>query len=160
MLLALTGATGFIGQHLLRELPKRGYRVRVLLRRLRCFIGNRLTSLRLDAGFLDNRRPTSDLSCLFGSQRFRCLLIRRPDILAHRTEAFLDNGISEGLSNGRVELGDYLFWRAFRHPYAVPEARVDVVNAKLVERWHLRRRPPPLRLDNRISLEFAISDVC
>ena len=33
MLLALTGATGFIGQHLLRELPKRGYRMRVLLRR-------------------------------------------------------------------------------------------------------------------------------
>jgi nucleoside-diphosphate-sugar epimerase len=32
MLLALTGATGFIGQHLLRELPQRGYRVRVLLR--------------------------------------------------------------------------------------------------------------------------------
>jgi nucleoside-diphosphate-sugar epimerase len=33
MLLALTGATGFIGQYLLREMPKRGYRVRVLLRR-------------------------------------------------------------------------------------------------------------------------------
>jgi nucleoside-diphosphate-sugar epimerase len=33
MLLALTGATGFIGQHLLRELPNRGHRVRVLLRR-------------------------------------------------------------------------------------------------------------------------------
>jgi nucleoside-diphosphate-sugar epimerase len=33
MLIALTGATGFIGQHLLRELPKRGHRVRVLLRR-------------------------------------------------------------------------------------------------------------------------------
>jgi len=33
MLLALTGSTGFIGQHLLRELPKRGYRLRVLLRR-------------------------------------------------------------------------------------------------------------------------------
>ncbi len=32
-LIALTGATGFIGQHLLKELPKRGYRVRVLLRR-------------------------------------------------------------------------------------------------------------------------------
>jgi UDP-glucose 4-epimerase len=32
-LIALTGATGFIGQHLLRELPKRGYRLRVLLRR-------------------------------------------------------------------------------------------------------------------------------
>jgi nucleoside-diphosphate-sugar epimerase len=32
MLLALTGATGFIGQHLLRELPKRGLRLRVLLR--------------------------------------------------------------------------------------------------------------------------------
>jgi UDP-glucose 4-epimerase len=30
---ALTGATGFIGQHLLREQPKRGYRLRVLLRR-------------------------------------------------------------------------------------------------------------------------------
>jgi nucleoside-diphosphate-sugar epimerase len=33
MLVALTGATGFIGQHLLQELPKRGYRMRVLLRR-------------------------------------------------------------------------------------------------------------------------------
>lgn len=30
---ALTGATGFIGRYLLRELPERGYRVRVLLRR-------------------------------------------------------------------------------------------------------------------------------
>jgi nucleoside-diphosphate-sugar epimerase len=33
MLIALTGATGFIGRHLLRELPARRYRVRVLLRR-------------------------------------------------------------------------------------------------------------------------------
>jgi len=32
-LIALTGATGFIGRHLLRDLPRRGYRVRVLLRR-------------------------------------------------------------------------------------------------------------------------------
>src|SRR5215204_384306 len=32
-LVALTGSTGFIGQHLLDELPKRGYRIRVLLRR-------------------------------------------------------------------------------------------------------------------------------
>lgn len=32
-LIALTGATGFIGRYLLAELPKRGYRVRVLLRR-------------------------------------------------------------------------------------------------------------------------------
>ncbi len=31
-ILALTGATGFIGRHLLRELPKRGWRIRVLLR--------------------------------------------------------------------------------------------------------------------------------
>jgi nucleoside-diphosphate-sugar epimerase len=33
MLLALTGAAGFIGQHLLAELPKRRYRLRALLRR-------------------------------------------------------------------------------------------------------------------------------
>jgi UDP-glucose 4-epimerase len=32
-LIALTGATGFIGRHLLRELPRRSYRVQVLLRR-------------------------------------------------------------------------------------------------------------------------------
>ncbi len=32
-LIALTGATGFIGRHLLRALSQRGYRVRVLLRR-------------------------------------------------------------------------------------------------------------------------------
>jgi UDP-glucose 4-epimerase len=32
-IVALTGATGFIGRHLLKELPKRGFRVRVLLRR-------------------------------------------------------------------------------------------------------------------------------
>jgi UDP-glucose 4-epimerase len=30
---ALTGATGFIGRYLLRELPRRGFRLRVLLRR-------------------------------------------------------------------------------------------------------------------------------
>jgi UDP-glucose 4-epimerase len=33
MLLALTGSTGFIGRYLLRELPRRGHRLRVLLRR-------------------------------------------------------------------------------------------------------------------------------
>ncbi len=33
MLLALTGATGFVGKHLLEGLPRRGYRLRVLLRR-------------------------------------------------------------------------------------------------------------------------------
>src|ERR1700739_106793 len=33
MLIALTGSTGFIGQHLVRELPRRGSRLRVLLRR-------------------------------------------------------------------------------------------------------------------------------
>ena len=33
MLVALIGATGFVGQYLLRELPKRGHSVRVLLRR-------------------------------------------------------------------------------------------------------------------------------
>lgn len=32
-LIALTGATGFIGRHLLQSLSRRGYRVRVLLRR-------------------------------------------------------------------------------------------------------------------------------
>jgi UDP-glucose 4-epimerase len=32
-LVAVTGATGFIGRHLIRELPRRGYQVRVLLRR-------------------------------------------------------------------------------------------------------------------------------
>ena len=32
-IVALTGATGFIGRYLLRELPKRGYRLRILLRR-------------------------------------------------------------------------------------------------------------------------------
>ena len=32
-IVALTGATGFIGRYLLQELPKRGYRLRVLLRR-------------------------------------------------------------------------------------------------------------------------------
>src|SRR5260370_651362 len=33
MLIALTGATGFIGQYLLQEMPKHGHRVRALLRR-------------------------------------------------------------------------------------------------------------------------------
>ncbi|GFO82833.1 MAG: hypothetical protein A49_24600 [Methyloceanibacter sp.] len=32
-LVALTGATGFIGRHLLKGLTERGYRMRVLLRR-------------------------------------------------------------------------------------------------------------------------------
>lgn len=32
-LIALTGSTGFIGRHLLHSLSRRGYRIRVLLRR-------------------------------------------------------------------------------------------------------------------------------
>src|SRR6266478_3146579 len=39
-LIALTGATGFIGQCLLRDLPKRGYRLRVLLRRPSAVVGD------------------------------------------------------------------------------------------------------------------------
>src|SRR5919204_5344984 len=42
MLIALTGATGFIGRRLLAELPRRGFRMRVLLRRP--------TEVKLDCG--------------------------------------------------------------------------------------------------------------
>ena len=53
-LIALTGATGFIGRHLLAELPKRGYRVRVLLRRPpRCRRGRPARSSAI------SRRPTT-----------------------------------------------------------------------------------------------------
>ena len=60
-LVALTGATGFIGRHLLRELPKRGYRLRILLRRpsevpLDCasaIIGDLARPQNLSAAFAD-----------------------------------------------------------------------------------------------------------
>jgi len=59
--IALTGATGFIGRHLMRELPKRGYKIRVLLRRpadeaMRCdsaVIGDLARPQNLAAAFLD-----------------------------------------------------------------------------------------------------------
>ncbi len=44
MLIALTGATGFVGQYLLAELPKRGHRVRVLLRRPTAAMASHMTS--------------------------------------------------------------------------------------------------------------------
>jgi len=44
MLIALTGATGFIGQYLLAELPKRGHRVRALLRRPTAAISSHMTA--------------------------------------------------------------------------------------------------------------------
>lgn len=59
--IALTGATGFIGRHLMSELPKRGYRIRALLRRpvqftLKCdsaVIGDLARPQNLAAAFLD-----------------------------------------------------------------------------------------------------------
>jgi nucleoside-diphosphate-sugar epimerase len=59
--IALTGATGFIGRHLMRELPKRGYRIRALLRRpsefaLQCdsaVIGDLARPQNLSAAFAD-----------------------------------------------------------------------------------------------------------
>ena len=59
--IALTGATGFIGQHLMSELSKRGYKVRALLRRpapfaLQCdsaVIGDLARPQNLAAAFLD-----------------------------------------------------------------------------------------------------------
>jgi len=59
--IALTGATGFIGQHLMRDLHQRGYKVRVLLRRpapmpLQCdsaVIGDLARPQNLAAAFAD-----------------------------------------------------------------------------------------------------------
>jgi nucleoside-diphosphate-sugar epimerase len=59
--IALTGATGFIGRHLMSELSKRGYKVRALLRRpapfaLQCdsaVIGDLALPQNLAAAFLD-----------------------------------------------------------------------------------------------------------
>jgi nucleoside-diphosphate-sugar epimerase len=45
MLVALTGGTGFIGQYLVRELPKRAHRVRVLLRRPAAMPSNVTTAM-------------------------------------------------------------------------------------------------------------------
>ena len=59
--IALTGATGFIGRHLMSELPKRGYKIRALLRRpadvaLQCdsaVIGDLARPQNLAAAFAD-----------------------------------------------------------------------------------------------------------
>ena len=59
--IALTGATGFIGRHLMSELPKRGYKIRALLRRpadvaLQCdsaVIGDLARPQNLSAAFVD-----------------------------------------------------------------------------------------------------------
>jgi uncharacterized protein YbjT (DUF2867 family) len=45
MLVALTGATGFVGQYLVQELPQRGHRIRVLLRRPAALPSNVTTAL-------------------------------------------------------------------------------------------------------------------
>jgi nucleoside-diphosphate-sugar epimerase len=59
--IALTGATGFVGRHLMSELPRRGYRIRALLRRpapfaLQCdsaVIGDLARPQNLSAAFAD-----------------------------------------------------------------------------------------------------------
>ena len=63
-LIALTGATGFIGQCLLRELPKRGYRLRVLLRRP--------SVVPMDRRERGRRRPRAAAEHGGGARRRRC----------------------------------------------------------------------------------------
>ncbi len=61
MLVALTGATGFIGQYLVRELPQRGHRVRVLLRRPAAMSSNVATTV-----IGDLRQPQNMAAALEG----------------------------------------------------------------------------------------------
>jgi nucleoside-diphosphate-sugar epimerase len=61
MLVALTGATGFIGQYLLRELPKRAHRVRALLRQPAAMPSNVTTAV-----IGDLRQPQSMATALEG----------------------------------------------------------------------------------------------
>jgi nucleoside-diphosphate-sugar epimerase len=63
---ALTGATGFIGRRLMSELPKRGYKVRALLRRPAPF------ALQCDSAVIgDLTRPQND--SFFGRRCRRAL---------------------------------------------------------------------------------------
>lgn len=62
MLIALSGATGFIGQYLLRVLQKRGHRVRVLLRRPTAAMPSLVTS----AVIGDLRHPQNLATALEG----------------------------------------------------------------------------------------------
>lgn len=62
MLIALSGATGFIGQYLLRVLQKRGHRVRVLLRRPSAAMPSLVTS----AVIGDLRHPQNLATALEG----------------------------------------------------------------------------------------------
>lgn len=57
--IALTGATGFVGRHLMSELPKRGYRIRALLRRPSKF------ALQCDSAVIGDLARPQNLSAAF-----------------------------------------------------------------------------------------------
>ena len=79
MLIALTGSTGFIGQHLVRELPRRGYRLRVLLRRPTSLPTNTASAVIGDIARPQNMSAAlQDVDAVIHSAWSRASDVRRP----------------------------------------------------------------------------------
>ena len=89
-------------------------------------------SLRLDAGFLDDRMPLVDLGLRVGGERGGGLLLRRRDLLAEAEQPLPHGGIGHGGARRRAELVDRLLRRALRHPQPVPGRDIDARRAGLV----------------------------
>src|SRR5271169_899518 len=74
------------------------------------------SSIGLDAGFHDDRRPAGEFRLLLCCQSFGSLIVHRPDFLADFFEALMHRWIGQGDTNGRIELGDDIGRRALGRP--------------------------------------------
>src|SRR5258705_2199116 len=97
------------------------------------------SSLRFDAGGLDNRPPFLDLCLVKSEQRLRRELLAREDVLREIDELLLDPRISKRLRGGFVEPGDDRLRRTLGRPERMPEREVEARQTGFVRRWNLRR---------------------
>src|SRR5262245_6659363 len=97
------------------------------------------SSLRLDAGGLDDRPPFFDLGLVEGEQRLWRQLIGWEDVLRKVDKLLPDGRIGERLGSGVIELGDDRLRRALGRPQRMPEREVEAWQAGFVRCWNLRR---------------------
>src|SRR4051812_44003212 len=98
-----------------------------------------MTSLRLDAGSLDDRPPFVDLRLVERQQRLRRALLGRENVLGEIDQLLLDPRIGERLGGGVVELGNDRLRCALGRPQRMPEREVETRQTRFVGGRNFRR---------------------
>src|SRR5882762_1093328 len=98
-----------------------------------------LSSLRFDAGGLDDGPPLLDLGLMKRSKRLRRLLVTRRNFEPEIAQAMAHSRVSHRIHSSAIEGGDDSFRSAVVYPQGVPDRNVKAAPAGLAHSRHIAR---------------------